>query len=130
MAVLPPGKRRFDWVDVQPLGVKKRLANYNRSRLDAGFECLAKASLADASLFTDDAIADDDILEAFEITCFICVYNCCCAVWYCVRTPEYSHVHRLLFVLCVCVCVRVCVLHFKGCGQHDAEDHHQPQSKR
>ena len=59
MAVLPPGKRKFEWLDVQPLGLKKRLANYNRSRLDFGFDCVAKASLDDDSLFTDDSIADE-----------------------------------------------------------------------
>ena len=36
MAVLPPGETQFQWIGGQPLRVKKRLAAYNRSRLDFG----------------------------------------------------------------------------------------------
>ena len=87
MAMLAPRETQFQWIDGQPLGVKKRLAAYNRSRLVFGFECLAQASLSE-DLFTDE-VADEDILEAFGVCVLVGVCNCCRALWCCVRTPVY-----------------------------------------
>ena len=76
-AVLPPGKVDFDWIDGHPLGVRKRLAAYNRSRLEFGFDCVGKAALED-DLFTDE-VCEEDILEAsltYLITYFTCSLIC------------------------------------------------------